>query len=386
MLNEKEKITYRQRLQSERDRWYYLSRKNRILLQSLYPKENDIVLQSNDYLCLARHPKLIKAQVDCIRDCGSTYSLPGIYIQNNHPIFNVEQQFAEFVGKEATVLCQSGYAANTGLLYTLAHKDSIVYCDLFAHASLSDGAIFANAKLKRFRHNSPQDLEKRLKRFGPGIIMVDAVYSSIGTICPLEEMVELAEKYESILIVDESHSLGTFGPNGRGVVMEKGLTDRVDLITVSLAKTFAATGGLVAGPKELCEDYKYESRMSFFSTVLEPDKVARFAKTLEIIPSLNEKRKRLFNNAKYLRKGLIDAGFDIQSQSPIVSIITGKNEPTIKFRDHLESNGVFGSVFCYPATPKDMALIRFTVNSEIKRRQLDVIIEMAKSGKKYLEI
>lgn len=209
------------------------------------PTANSLIFSSNDYLHISKHPQLIQAQISAMEHYGNGQMQSAVFLNDTSCLLDQsEQQFSAFLNLPSSVLTQSGWCANVGVIQALAQRDLPVYLDFYTHMSFWTGVKAANARPIPFQHNSSASLEKRLKRYGPGIIAVDSVYSTTGTISPLKEYTQLARHYNCLLIVDESHSLGVYGPEGRGLVAQLGLTDQVDLITASLAKAFSGRGVL----------------------------------------------------------------------------------------------------------------------------------------------
>ena len=287
-----------------------------------------------------------------------------------------EHQLADYLGFEHCILSQSGWAANVGLIQTILPVNTPVYIDFFAHMSLWEGARVAEAQIHSFLHNNIRHLEKLIKRNGPGLILVDSVYSTLGTVAPLTDIVALAKHYGCAILVDESHSLGTHGPQGAGLVAQLGLTDDVDFITVSLAKAFAYRAGAILCSNKIGQALPFVARPAIFSSALLPHEIAVLEATLNVIKDSDERRSRLVAQANKLRDGLIQLGFKIQSRSQIIALETGNATNTEIIRDHLEDMNVFGSVFCAPATPKNKNLIRFSVNSEITDQEIDIILHV----------
>jgi len=339
------------------------------------PGVDAIRLMSNDYLCMARHPEVLAAQRDALADSRGAMLMAAVFLHDDSAQARFERSMAAFMRAEASMLTQSGWTANTGLLQSVAGAGVPVYVDMLAHASLWEGVRSAGAQRVAFRHNSPEHLERHLRRSGPGVIVVDAVYSTNGNVAPLHDYVELAERHGCALVVDEAHSLGTHGPEGRGLVVEHGLEGRVHFRTVSLAKAFAGRAGLIACSRRVAEYLKYNSMPAIFSSGLLPHEIAGLEATREAIEKADARRARLHANANELRSALSDMGYNLDlSRAQILGLEAGSERRTIRLRDALESRGVFGSVFCAPATPKNRALIRFTVNSELTSEELERIV------------
>lgn len=344
-------------------------------------KEDSLVLTSNDYLAIANHPKILSAQEREIRNQHNKVIMSAVFMTQNSLKGTFEKEMAEYFGYESSILCQSGWAANVGLLQAIAEKDVPVYIDFFAHMSLWEGIRAAGAKAIYFLHNNVAHLEKMLRKHGPGIILIDSLYSTTGDIAPIAQIAKLSQQYKCIYVVDESHSVGTHGIKGSGLVKELGLTDQVDFITLSLAKAFAGRAGLIVCSERFAGYFPYISYPAIFSSALLDHEVAGLRATLEVIKDSDDLREALKTKAAYLRKELKQMGYEVQSQSHIVSIESGSEEKTEILRDALEDRNIFGSVFCSPATPKNRALIRFSVNSKLSYEQLDYIIKCFKDIK-----
>ncbi len=344
-------------------------------------KDDSLILTSNDYLAIANHPKILSAQEKEIKNQHNKVIMSAVFMTENSLKGVFEKEMAEYFGYESSILCQSGWAANVGLLQAIAEKDVPVYIDFFAHMSLWEGIKTAGAKAIPFLHNNTAHLEKMLVKNGPGIILIDSLYSTIGDIAPIAQIARLSKQYKCIYVVDESHSVGTHGFKGSGLVKELGLTDQVDFITLSLAKTFAGRAGLIVCSNRFAGYFPYIAYPAIFSSALLDHEIAGLRATLEVIKESDNLREALKAKSAYLRKELKQMGYQIQSQSHIVSIESGSEEKTEILRDALEERNIFGSVFCSPATPKNRALIRLSVNSKISYEELNYIIESFKDIK-----
>lgn len=350
------------------------------IMQGLTPGNDALRLSSNDYLSLANHPEILRATAESLLRNGGGLLMSGIFLHGESPLLAFEQKLAHFMRAGAGILCQSGWCANTGLIQTIADEKTPVYIDMFAHMSLWEGVRSAGATATTFHHNNPEHLEKQIVKFGPGVIVVDSVFSATGSVCPLKDIVAIGAQYNCILVVDESHSLGTHGNKGEGLVVALGLEDRVHFRTASLAKAFAGRAGFIACTERFSEYFKFESSPAIFSSTLLPYEVAGLDATLEVIRSEGWRRTKLQANADYLRYNLEELGYNLNgSESQIISLESGTEQQTIVLRDALESRGIFGSVFCAPATPKNRALIRFSINSDLTKSNLNRIIKVCRN-------
>ncbi|MDG3085623.1 quorum-sensing autoinducer CAI-1 synthase [Vibrio hannami] len=340
------------------------------------PCSKAIVMQSNDYLSLSHNQEIQSAHKQAISDNDDNVVMSAVFLQDAASKPEFESELADFMGMESCLISQSGWTANVGLLQGICAPTVPVYIDFFAHMSLWEGARIAGAEIHPFMHNNTRHLMKQIKRHGPGIIVIDSIYSTIGTIAPLEVIYEMATKFDCALIVDESHSLGTHGPKGSGLIQEFGLQNQVDFVTASLAKTFAYRAGAILGPKKLGTILPFISYPAIFSSTVLPHELSRLSKTLDVIKRSEFKRTTLFERAKALRTGLKEIGFNIRSESQIVSLECGSEQNTEKVRDYLEERGVFGAIFCRPATGKNKNIMRFSVSADITTREIDRVLSV----------
>lgn len=341
------------------------------------PRAGAVLMVSNDYLDLANDPHIIQAQIASLTSNDNTMLMSAVYLHGESPQLQFENRMAQWMEMEASVLCQSGYAANVGLVQAIGRPDMPVYIDMFAHASLWDGITSGGMKPRPFRHNDANHLESLLKRHGRGIVLVDSIYSIKGSVAPLAEIVSLANRYDCVIVVDESHSLGTHGATGRGLVAELGLQSKVHFVTASLAKTFAGRAGIIACSERLQQFIKYNSFPAIFSSALLPQEIAGLSRTLDVIKVADDKRERLHANAAFLRRHLDRLGYNIDSTTTqIIPLEAGPEQQTIVLRDALESRDVFGSVFCAPATATKRSLIRLSVNSGHTDAQLRHVVDV----------
>lgn len=349
------------------------------IMRGSKPGEGAVMMVSNDYLDLANHPAIRQAQIDTLDMSDNTMVMSAVYLHGDSPQDDFEQRMADWMGMESTLICQSGYAANVGLIQAIATPDTPVYIDMMAHASLWQGIQASGMKPKPIRHNSARHLESMIKRNGPGIVTIDSVYSTNGSVAPVAEIVEIAHRAGCVIIVDESHSLGTHGHQGQGMVADLGLQDKVHFVTASLAKAFAGRAGLIACSNRLREFIKYHSFPAIFSSALLPPDIAALDQTLTLIKQADAQRKRLFENTEYLRSHLDALGYNVDiSKAQIIALEAGPEHRTIVLRDALEAGGVFGSVFCAPATAANRSLVRLSINAGLTREQLDHTIRVCR--------
>ena len=340
------------------------------------PDQHSIILQSNDYLNISMDPDISRAQIEKLEKAGQELVMSAVFMHDGSDKALFESSMAEFAGFESAILCQSGWAANVGLMQVIADSTTPVYIDFLTHMSLWEGIKSAGAIPHMFMHNDTGHLEKLVQQHGKGIILVDSLYSTTGDIAPLRDIIDIANRYDCVSVVDESHSLGTHGPQGRGLVASLGLTDRVHFITGSLAKAFAGRAGIILCSNRFARCYPYMAHPAIFSSAILPHEIAGLATTLGIIAAGDERRVKLYENAEFLRDGLRDLGYAIVSQSQIISLEPGTEPETEVLRDALEDRNVFGSVFCAPATPKNRALMRFSVHCGFERDKLQYVLDV----------
>lgn len=344
----------------------------KFMLHGKVPSSEAIRLDGNDYLSVTGHPQIVQAQVDALRKEQEFVVQSGVFHLNQHPTRALEMALAGWVGKDDGFICQSGFSANVGLLQAIADAQTPVYLDTLAHASLWEGAHAARAPAFAFRHNDPAHLARVIAKNGPGIVVVDSVYSTTGALCPLVEMVDVAEQGGCMILVDESHSLGTHGPEGAGLCAELGLSDRVHFITASLAKAFAGRAGFFTAPAHMRYYILCSSFPNIFSSSLLPHEIAGLAATLELIRKSDDARKRLHAHTRRLRGSLSEMGYPIhQGSQQIIALEVGLESDTMVLRDRLEERNVFSSMFCAPATSSKRAMMRLTLNAGLMDSELD---------------
>lgn len=353
-------------------------RKNKkpLVLGNRLPDESSIMLQSNDYLNISNHPRIRNAQLEMLSAMHREPLMSAVFLHEDSAMNQFEQRMATFTGFRSSILCQSGWAANVGLLHVIADSTVPVYIDFFAHMSLWDGIKISGATPYPFRHNDPVHLDRLISENGQGIIVLDSLYSTSGEIAPLREIVEVANRNGCVLVVDESHSLGTHGRFGSGLINEYGLTDQVHFITASLAKAFAGRAGIICCPSRVKKFYPFMSSPSIFSTTLLDFEIAGLNATLDVIIEEDERRKDLHEKSKYFRKNLSALGYSVASESQIVSILSGFESDTELLRDALEERNVFGSAFMAPATPRTRSLMRFSIHSGLTIEELDYVLNV----------
>lgn len=334
-----------------------------------------IFLAGNDYLCLAGEPALVDAQRQALERCQGELLMSAVFLAEDSPQHRVERKLGRWMGSEDGILMQSGWTANTGLVQALAGPGVPVYLDMQAHASLWEGVQSAAAQAVPFLHNEMDHLRRQLDKYGRGIICVDALYSTNGSLAPLPELVGLAERYGCVLVVDESHSLGTHGPQGAGLVAQLGLTGRVHFRTASLAKAFAGRAGFIACSTRFRGYFMMAARPAIFSSCLLSHELAWFEAAVDFIAAADGRRAALHRQAGRLRAGLRELGFNVSDGTEQIIALEGGPEPkTLEIRLALERRGVFGAMFCAPATPKNRSLVRLTPHARLSDAQIAQVL------------
>lgn len=347
------------------------------LLHGLTPGPDALLLNSNDYLCLLGERSLVRAQARALLGHERELLMSAVFQHGDTPQSQVEARLARLMRAEAGLITQSGWAANVGLIQCIAGPGVPVYIDMNAHASLWEGIHAAGAQAVPFRHNDVDHLRRQLARTGPGIILVDSVYSTTGSVAPLREMVELTGSSGSVIVVDESHSLGTHGPGGAGLVVQFGLEQRVHFRTASLAKAFAGRAGFVACSGKFKDFFTVEARPAIFSSGLLRHELAWFDAAADFVAAAEDRRQRLHTITRLVRAGITELGYNIADGTEQIIALEAGSEPQVKvLRDALQLHGIFGAVFCAPATPKNRALIRLTLHAKLTEADIERLLSV----------
>jgi CAI-1 autoinducer synthase len=342
------------------------------------PNAHSIFVDNNDYLSLANHPEIIEAQINQLRIKDNSL-MSSFFVSGKGLREQFEDQMAALTNQEAAILSTSGWDANTGLIQTIADKETHIYLDRMVHASLYVGAQLSGGVVHIFDHNNPEHLERKIKEYGAGVVVVDSVYSSMGSVCPLNDIIVAAKKYDCIVVVDESHSLGLYGKQGAGMVASLGLEEQVDFITASLSKTFCSRGGIITCSARFKDYFRHNSFPAIFSSVIQNHEAARFIKTLEIIKQDDWRREQLLKNTAYLHSHLDYTGFNTEiSTSPIISLEVNSENKAILLRDLLVQKNVVTAPFIPPAVPKKRCNTRMTVNCNLTHAQMQHIVKSCK--------
>lgn len=345
----------------------------RSLLEGPAPAPDAVRLDGNDYLSVTGHPDIVSAQIKALMHSTQEVVQSGLFQRDEHPARALELELARWTGHQDALLFHSGYAANIGAMQSLADVGSPVYIDTLAHASMWEGIRAAGAVAHPFRHNDPAHLERLIAQHGPGLVAVDSVYSTTGAVCPLLALVELVERYGCMLLLDESHSLGTHGPAGAGLAADLGLTHRVHFISASLAKAVAGRAGFITLPAQLRNYVITSSYPTMFSSCLLSHEVAGLHATVHLLQKADEARQRLRDNTRRIRSRLAQLGYALPGTEQIISLEIGTEVAARDLRDALTERSVIGSIFFAPATSRNRAMVRFTLNAGLADCELDRI-------------
>ncbi len=347
-----------------------------------------INLCANNYLGLAGTQELVDASKEGLEKWG--YGLSSVrFICGTQALHKqLEQKVSKFLGTDDTILYSSCFDANAGLFETLLSPEDAVISDELNHASIIDGIRLCKARRYRYKNNDMTDLEAKLNEAQDArfrLIATDGSFSMDGIVADLNGICDLADRYEALVMVDDSHSTGFIGTTGRGTPEYHGVMDRVDIITSTFGKALGgASGGFTSGRQEIIDILRQRSRPYLFSNTLAPGVAAAVFKALETLSASTELRDRLERNTTYFRKGMIKAGFKINpGEHPIVPIMLGDAKVAVEMADRMLTEGVYVIAFSYPVVPKDRARIRVQISAALTTAELDTAIAaFTKVGKK----
>jgi glycine C-acetyltransferase len=348
-------------------------------------------LCANNYLGLANHPAVIKAAHEALERWG--YGLSSVrFICGTQEIHKeLERALGDFLGTEETILYSSCFDANGGLFESLLEDEDAVISDQLNHASIIDGIRLCKAQRLRYAANDMADLEAKLReahgaRFR--LIVTDGVFSMDGTIANLAAICELADTYDTLVMVDDSHGVGVLGERGRGTHEYRKVMGRVDILTGTLGKALGgASGGYTSGRREIVEMLRQRSRPYLFSNTVAPAIVGASLKALEILSESTELRDRLMDNTRLFRQGMIERGFNIPpGEHPIVPIMLGDASLAQKMAERLLEKGIYVIAFSYPVVPKGQARIRVQLSAVHTRDDLEFAIRAFAEVKQELGV
>jgi len=349
-----------------------------------------LMFGSNSYLGLTNHPEVMEASKRAIdkygTGCAGSRFLNGtldIHIE-------LEDRLAKFVGKDAALCYSTGFQVNLGVVSTLTGRSDTILLDEADHASIIEGSRLAFSKVLKFAHNDMDSLESKLKVCDPEnvkFIVVDGIFSMEGDIIKLPELVELANKYGATVMVDDAHSFGVLGRNGRGTADHFGLTDQVDLIMSTFSKSMASLGGFIAGDKETLNFLKHHSRSLIFSASITPASAAAVLAALNIMEREPQRIEKLWEITRKCQKAFREMGFDIgHSDTPIIPLYVRDDMKTMTLTKILLDNGIFVNPVLSPAVKKEDTLIRFSLMATHTHEQIDYALDTIKKVSQQLGI
>jgi 8-amino-7-oxononanoate synthase len=345
-----------------------------------------ILVGTYNYMGMTFDPDVIQAGKDALDAFGSGTNgsrvLNGTYKDHK----DVEDALREFYGTSGAMVFSTGYQANLGFVSAIAGKGDYIVLDADSHASIYDGCAMGSAEVVRFRHNSVEDLDKRLSRIpadAQKLVILEGVYSMVGDVAPLVEMVAVAKKHGAMIMSDEAHSMGFFGPNGRGVYEELGLEDQVDFIVGTFSKSVGTVGGFVVSNHPKFEVLRFVCRPYIFTASLPPSVVATAATSIRKLMHAHNKRAHLWENARRMHSGLRAMGYTLGTetcQSAIIAVMLPDQQQAVVTWQALLEMGVYVNVARPPATPNGMFLLRCSLCAEHSREQIDTILAAFKSA------
>ncbi|MBH0229359.1 glycine C-acetyltransferase [Halobacillus yeomjeoni] len=349
-----------------------------------------IQLSSNNYLGLTSHPKMKEAAERANEEygvgTGSVRTIAGTLKMHE----DFEEKLAKFKHTEAALVFQSGFTTNQGVLSSILGKEDVVISDELNHASIIDGIRLTKADRKIYKHVDMQSLEDALKEsadYRTRLVVTDGVFSMDGNIAPLPEIVELAEKYDALIMVDDAHASGVLGDNGRGTVNHFNLDGRVHIQVGTLSKAIGVLGGYVASTKTLREYLIHKGRPFLFSTSHPPSVTAANDAAIDVLLNEPELIEKLWDNTKFFKDGLNELGFDTGiSETPVTPVMIGDDAMTHKFSDELFEEGVFAQGIVFPTVQRGKGRVRTIVTAEHSKEELQEALDAFETVGKKLGI
>lgn len=338
-----------------------------------------LMFGSNSYLGLTNHPKIKEAAKRAIdkygTGCAGSRFLNGtldIHIE-------LEERLADLAGKDRALCYSTGFQVNLGVVSVLTGRRDYLLLDELNHASIIEGSRLSFSKVLKYGHNDMMSLENKLKRCAPDslkLIVSDGIFSMEGDIVRLPEMVELADRYDASIMIDDAHATGVLGKNGSGTASHFGLTDKVDLIMGTFSKSLASLGGFIASDKDTINFIKHNSRSLIFSASMTPASAASVLAAIEIMVSEPERISHLWEISRYALKGFSEMGFDTgKSESPIIPLFIRDNVKALTLTQLLLADGVFVNPVVSPAVPMNDSLIRYSLMATHTKEQVDMSID-----------
>mgnify|MGYP000458347481 FL=1 len=347
-----------------------------------------LMFGSNSYLGLTNHPKIKEASIEAIKKYG-TGCAGSPFLNGTLDIhIELEEKLADFVGKEKAIVYSTGFHTNIGVIPTIVGRGDYIIGDELNHASIVEGRRLSFATYMKYKHNDMESLEAVLKKIpyeSIKLIVMDGVFSMEGDVAKLPAIVDLAEKYNASVYVDEAHSLGVFGEGGRGICNHFGLTDRVDLIMGTFSKSLATIGGFIATDADTINFLKHHSRSYIFSASISPAATASVIAALDVIKQEPERIKNLWDITNYSLDAFRSLGFEIgPTETPIIPLYIRDNDKTFIITQELYEQGIFVNPVIPPACAPDATLIRFSLMATHTKAQIDEAVDkLTKTFRKY---
>lgn len=358
-----------------------------------------IMIGSNNYLGLTNHPEVIQKIHKIVDKYGS--GCTGSRFLNGTLDIHVEleEKLADFMGREAALVFSTGFQTNLGTISTLVGKSEYILIDRSDHASIVDGCRLSFGNTIKYKHNDMDDLKRvimKIPKESGKLIVTDGVFSMEGDIVKLPRLVQIAKEFNARILIDDAHSMGVLGENGRGTADHFHLEDKVDIIMGTFSKSFASIGGFIAGEEDIIHYIKHNARALIFSAAPSPSNVAAVLKALEIMKKSDRRQKRLLKLANYMRDRLKSLGFDTGfSTTPIIPVVIGDDLAAFKFWRLLFDRGVFTTPVVSPAVPPGRALIRVSIMATHTKRHLEQALKafyeagqelgLIEKGKKFVK-
>ncbi|MFZ0492730.1 MAG: pyridoxal phosphate-dependent aminotransferase family protein [Acidimicrobiia bacterium] len=364
---------------------YFLPLESNEGSEAIYQGRRILMFGSNNYLGLTTHPKVREAAMKAVEEMGTSCTGSRFLNGTLEMHLELERQLAEFAGKEAALVFSTGMQTNLGTISALLGRSDTVFLDKDDHASIVDAARLGWGRIKRFRHNDLEDLERQLSSTQEDqgrLVVVDGLYSMEGDLAPLPELLEVSHRYGARVMVDDAHGMGVMG-GGRGTAAHFDVVDETDLIMSTFSKSFASLGGFVAGDAQVIDFIQHHARALIFSASIPPPNAAAALASLEIMRAEPERVEQLRRNGDRWRTGLQQLGFDTgNSVSPIVPVIVGDDMVTFGMWRMLLDEGVYTNPVISPATPNGRQLLRTSCMATHTDDQIDEALEaFAKIGK-----
>lgn len=340
------------------------------------------LLSTYDYLGLIGHTKIERSAIRAIRQFGTSSGGVRLLTGTNDLHIRLEKELAKFIGTEAALTYSSGYHANLAVLSSLMTPKDVVLIDSKIHQSTLDACKLAGVRYRRYEHNNAESLSQLMKRYQkPGrriLVISEGMFSMDGDICNLDDLIELKNKYGAILMIDEAHSFGVLGKDGRGVAshFERSACS-IDILTGSLSKGVPASGGYIAASRELVVYLQHSSSPYIFSAALSPPATASARAAIRVLKAEPERHRTLWENTEFLRKSLQQHGFNTGvSTTPIIPVIFGSDEETLTFARKLFDHGVLATPVLFPAVPKGQSRLRLCATAAQDKQFLEEAVDI----------